>query len=120
MFESSDQTHELHFDYTFVTCVECTLIADSITAVLFVGEFVASNSATLPAAGMARVALYDVRGARVVELFRGEATAGAHRLTWDAKDAGRRPVADGVYFARVEALGQVATRRVAVVETASP
>lgn len=60
----------------------------------------------LPAANRARLALYDVAGRRVRVLVDRELPAGAYRTAWDAQDDRGRPVASGVYLARLEVAGQ--------------
>jgi 1,4-alpha-glucan branching enzyme len=63
----------------------------------------------LPAAGHARLELYDVRGRRVRTLVDGARAAGEHVARWDGRDEAGAPAAAGVYFLRLEAGG--ATRR---------
>jgi hypothetical protein len=55
----------------------------------------------MPDAGRARIELYDVLGRRVRLLGERELPQGATLEGWDAKDDAGRPVARGVYFARV-------------------
>lgn len=64
----------------------------------------------LPAAGPARVEVFDVSGARVATLLDGWQPAGARDLEWNASAS---PA--GVYFARVTAAGRSAHTRLAVV-----
>jgi len=64
----------------------------------------------LPRAGRLSAAVYDVTGRRVATLADGERPAGTHTLRWDAGG-----VAPGVYVVRVEAAGEVRTRRAVVV-----
>ena len=47
--------------------------------------------------------VFSVAGRRVRTLHRGTMGAGQHRLAWDGLDDRGRPVADGMYFARLEA-----------------
>jgi subtilisin family serine protease len=56
----------------------------------------------LPAAGRARVTLYDASGRLVRELADGAFAGGPHAVRWDARDDRGRPVASGIYFARLE------------------
>jgi len=65
----------------------------------------------LPRASRARLALYDVQGARVRTLADRDFPAGAHALRWDGRDDSGRAVANGVYFAQIEMDGIRATRR---------
>ena len=64
-------------------------------------------SLDLPAPAVARVEIYDARGARVRELHRGVLEAGARVLVWDGRDTIGRAVASGVYFVRAQ-LGDTA------------
>ncbi|WP_420455103.1 T9SS type A sorting domain-containing protein [Rubrivirga sp.] len=64
----------------------------------------------LPEAGPVRVAVYDVRGREVAVLADGEHAAGHHQAALAS-----RSLAAGVYVVRLEAHGQVLTRRAVVV-----
>ena len=55
----------------------------------------------LAEAGRASIELYDVRGRRVAVITDGERPAGRHTVAWNGLDEARRPVASGVYFARL-------------------
>jgi flagellar hook assembly protein FlgD len=46
--------------------------------------------------------LFDVTGRQVRRLAHGTYTAGAHDLAWDGRDASGRPMAPGVYLARLK------------------
>jgi hypothetical protein len=72
----------------------------------------ATVSFTLPQAGVAAIAVYDVAGRRLARVADGELAAGRHSVTWDGRDASGRPVAAGVYLLRLEAGGVAETRRV--------
>ena len=56
--------------------------------------------------GPAELVVYGVDGRRVRTLASGWHEAGVHRAVWDARDEGRRPVAPGVYYARLTAGGR--------------
>jgi streptogramin lyase len=62
-------------------------------------------------ATFAHLAVYDGRGRCIRVLEHAVRGPGEHRVTWDGSDAGRRAVARGVYFVRLEANGRVAARR---------
>jgi flagellar hook assembly protein FlgD len=47
--------------------------------------------------------VYDVGGRLVRELAKEVRAAGAHTVTWDARDSNGEPVASGVYFYRLTA-----------------
>ena len=67
----------------------------------------------LPAAAQVRLLIFDVSGRAVATVFEGTLEAGSHGLVWDGRtEAG--PAAAGVYFGRLEALGQVRTRKILV------
>jgi hypothetical protein len=70
--------------------------------------------ADAPAA--ARLALYDARGQLVRVLLDEVVSAGARSVTWDGTDTTGRPVAAGVYLARLEVGGQRVVSRVTLVE----
>lgn len=66
---------------------------------------------TLAAPGPARVAVYDLRGRRVALLAEGRHEAGPHEAVWQGLDDRGQAVPSGTYFVRVEADGQVLTRK---------
>ena len=70
----------------------------------------------LAQAGRATLALYDVRGRRVAVLGDGERPAGRHAIAWNGLDAGGRPVANGVYFVRLETAVGVQSKRFLVLK----
>ena len=57
------------------------------------------------------LALYDMLGRRVRQLWQGPLGAGAHRFTWDGRDEAGRGVAAGVYIYKVEADGQIEAKK---------
>src|SRR5262249_35141529 len=69
----------------------------------------------LPRDGVASVAVYDVRGARVATLATGRFTAGSHTITWNRTDAAGRRVAAGLYFAKLVTESRSSTTRIVVV-----
>jgi hypothetical protein len=69
---------------------------------------------TLPVAGRARLAVYDVTGRCVRILLAGSLAAGEHQARWEARDDGGRPIATGLYFVRLETAGGARSRRVVV------
>jgi 3-phytase len=54
----------------------------------------------LPAPAAADIAVYDLRGARVVQLDGALRPAGWHAITWDGHDRHGRPLPSGIYFVR--------------------
>ncbi|MFB6248291.1 MAG: cadherin-like domain-containing protein [Salinibacter sp.] len=62
-----------------------------------------------------RLAIYDVLGRRVQVLVDGPRRAGFHRLQWQGEGPDGRPVASGVYFARLVAGSTTQTERLVVV-----
>jgi subtilisin family serine protease len=62
---------------------------------------------TLPAAGPARLTIFDCAGRRVRALADGDLEAGPHAIPWDgASDAGA-PLGSGIYFAQLESRGGI-------------
>jgi len=55
---------------------------------------------TLPAAGRARIDVYDAFGRRVRRLHDGPLAAGTHAIPWDGRNDRGRPVASGTYVVR--------------------
>jgi len=65
---------------------------------------------TLPAPVPALdLSMLDARGALVRRLVAGAFAAGGHGLTWEGDDEAGRPVARGIYFARLVVEGRVST-----------
>lgn len=62
---------------------------------------------TLPVAGEVTIAVYDVNGRQVAEVFRGWQRAGSHRVVWHASG-----LPAGMYFAQLQAGDQRATRKI--------
>jgi len=60
---------------------------------------------TLAQPGSVELAIYSVAGRRVRTLVHGERDAGSHSITWEGDDDARRPVAPGIYYARLTILG---------------
>lgn len=67
---------------------------------------------TLDSPAPARLELFDLRGARVRTLLDGLAAAGGHECAWDGRDAAGRPVASGLYLARLRVGGVETVTRV--------
>ena len=57
------------------------------------------------------LALYDVLGRRVRQLWQGPLGAGSHRFTWDGRDEAGKGVAAGVYIYKVEVDGQIEAKK---------
>ncbi len=70
---------------------------------------------TVPDAGPANLAIYDVNGRFVRSLISGPVEAGRHHVTWDGRDAVGRDVASGVYVCRLTAGEQVTVRAMTLV-----
>ena len=66
----------------------------------------------LPKAGRVRLVVYNLLGRRVRTLVDGDESAGLKTVRWDGLDAYGREVSSGVYLIRLQAGGQVLTRRV--------
>jgi flagellar hook assembly protein FlgD len=66
---------------------------------------------SLPRTGPARLVLLDVAGRRVRTLVDGPLVAGAHVMTWDGRDERGASASAGLYWARLEAGGEAAVRR---------
>ena len=57
------------------------------------------------------LALYDVLGRRVRQVWDGPLGAGSHRFVWDGRDEAGKAVAAGVYIYRVEMDGRVEAKK---------
>jgi len=66
----------------------------------------------LARAGVARVDVFDVRGARIATLAAGAFEPGRHSLTWDGLDDSGHRARAGVYYLQLDTPGARRTRRV--------
>jgi len=71
----------------------------------------ASLSFSLPGAGSASLDIYDISGRLVARLQSGDLAPGTACLLWDGRSQSGESVSPGVYFLRLEALGQSAVTR---------
>ena len=58
-----------------------------------------------------RLALYDMLGRRVRQVWQGPLRAGSHRFVWDGRDEAGKAVAAGVYIYQVEVDGRVEAKK---------
>lgn len=70
----------------------------------------------LPQAGDVSLVVYDVQGRVVRTLDRGTKESGRYNVRWNGLDNQGARVAAGVYFYRLEAAGQVLTRKMTVLK----
>jgi len=61
---------------------------------------------SMPAAAEATLAVFDIAGRRVVTLVDREVEAGRHEVVWNGTNEAGDPVASGVYFSRLMAMGE--------------
>lgn len=71
----------------------------------------AQVSFALKADGHVNLSVYDATGGLVRELVNGGLASGPHQVQWDGLTGGGDRVANGVYFYRLDALGQTRTTR---------
>ncbi len=70
---------------------------------------------SLPLAGDVRLSIYDVAGRLVRILVDERVSSGNHTTTWDGRDAAGVEASSGIYFTRLEAGGEVETRKITLV-----
>ncbi len=75
----------------------------------------AALSYALASPGTAKLAVYDVAGARRKTLVDDTEPAGTHALRWDGRDDRGERLEAGVYFLRLTTSGRAAVRRFAIV-----
>lgn len=66
---------------------------------------------SVPRDGHVRLTVFDVEGRAVRTLADGAMAAGRHEIAWDGTDDERRPLANGVYFYRLDGAGQSLRQR---------
>jgi hypothetical protein len=71
----------------------------------------ASIGFATPRPGHVRLAVFDVQGRMVSTLVDGTLEPGRHQARWGRHDARGARATSGVYFVRLEACGQVSTRK---------
>ena len=71
---------------------------------------------SLPANSSVTLRVYDVTGRLVQTLVAGTMTAGTHEVQWTGQGQNGMQVASGVYLYRLEAGGQIITRRMVLVK----
>ena len=72
-------------------------------------------SFTLPEAGFARLAIYNISGQLVRELTAETLPAGLHEIVWDGRDMNNAQVSSGVYIARLTSGERTAVRKLMLV-----
>jgi hypothetical protein len=70
---------------------------------------------TLPRAGLASIAIYDLQGRIVRELLKRTMDAGPQEIRWDRRDSVGELVSSGIYFARISSGDESAVGKVTVV-----
>jgi photosystem II stability/assembly factor-like uncharacterized protein len=79
--------------------------------------FASTTDISFVLAGPGRISLdiYDLAGRRVRSLGAMDLGAGRHQVRWDGRNQAGRPVASGVYFARLEMDGRAVARAINLV-----
>ncbi len=70
---------------------------------------------SLPSEGPVKMTIHNVRGERVKTLIRETLSAGRHERAWNGRDEEGGTVASGTYWVRLEAAGEIQTKRVTVI-----
>jgi len=70
---------------------------------------------TLPAAGMAKLGIYDINGKEVKTVIDGFQTAGMHTVAWDGTNESGQGVSSGVYFCRIGAGKQILSKKIVLI-----
>jgi choice-of-anchor B domain-containing protein len=70
----------------------------------------------LPEAAQVTLEIFSIDGRRAATLVSRSLTAGAHRVSWDARDDAGRALASGVYVYRIRASTYVASRKLVIID----
>lgn len=70
---------------------------------------------SLPQAGRARIAVYNLSGQLVQVISDSQKPAGKHYVKWDGRDGNGSPTASGVYLVKLEWNGQTTSTRVELI-----
>lgn len=71
---------------------------------------------SMPNAGEARGAIYDLLGRKVKTIADRQFTAGTHTVVWDGKNESGRVVGSGIYFFRLESGDKLAVEKVTLLK----
>jgi hypothetical protein len=71
---------------------------------------------TLPAPGVATIAVFDRTGRKVRTLLSGRLSPGAHTARWDGRDDRGEPVSSGAYIAVLDFGGKSVSHRMLLVK----
>ena len=71
---------------------------------------------SLPEPGATSLVIYDIRGRRVRTLVHRHMPAGNHAAVWDGRTDDGRPVASGVYFARLLSKGNATAHKLVLLK----
>ena len=71
----------------------------------------------LPAAGAARLSIYNSLGQQLIVLQEGTASAGKHVIAWNGRGSHGVELPAGVYFCRLESAGLIAQRKIVLIRT---
>jgi hypothetical protein len=63
-----------------------------------------------------KIAIHDLAGRQIRELFQGVQAAVPHEVNWDGRDAANRVVASGVYVYALTQSGQTVARRMVLLK----
>ena len=70
---------------------------------------------SLPEAEYVDLRVFDLMGRHVTTLFQGDQEAALHRLQWNGLDQYQHPVANGVYFYRLQTRTWSHTRKMTLI-----
>ncbi len=65
-----------------------------------------------PESSLLTVSVYDVRGAKIKELYAGSVTSGGDTASWDGTDFHDQKVASGLYFVTLKQGAEMVTRKI--------
>jgi hypothetical protein len=70
----------------------------------------------VPGDGPTTLTVLDIEGHAVVRLVEGAELVGAQTVRWSGRDKAGKPLANGVYFIRLQAGGYIDIRKVIVIQ----
>ncbi|MCI0514229.1 T9SS type A sorting domain-containing protein [candidate division KSB1 bacterium] len=71
---------------------------------------------SLPKGGLTRILIYNALGQLVKTLLNSSQPKGMHQLFWEGNDENGLPVGNGLYFCRIEHLGEVQIQKMVVLK----
>ena len=115
--QTSPETQYVYYDNIYVGTISMKPVAALPTGYILHDNYPnpfnpeTTISFRVPQQSSVKVSIYDEMGQHIATLLNTEVQAGNHMLRWNGTDNNGRPVADGVYFYKMEADGYIQSKK---------